>query len=1147
MFPVLYSTGRTKEVAQEMAAPPAGTVTFLFTDIEGSTKMWERDPRGMQAALDRHDEILRQAIEANEGHVFKTVGDAFCAAFATAPGAVEAALAAQRGLLAGEWEQNCVLRSRMALHTGAVEERDGDYFGPPMNRVARLLSAGHGGQTLLSLATQELVRDQLTDGVGLSDLGERRLKDLFRPEHVFQLVAPDLPADFPPLRTLESRRNNLPPQPTPLVGREREVREVRERLHNQEVRLLTLTGPGGTGKTRLSLQAAADLLDAFGDGVFFVPLAAITDPSLFFTGVAGALGVRQSGATPLPDLLKEYLSRRELLLVLDNFEQVLQAAPFAGELLSAAPRLKVLATSRIPLGIYGEHEYAVPPLSAPDPKRLPPVEALSQYEAVRLFIERAEAVKAGFEISNENALAIAGICARLDGLPLAIELAAARIKLLPPEALLARLSNRLKLLTGGARDLPARHQTLRGAIEWSHDLLDEGEKTLFARLAVFSGGRTLEAIEAVCDAADDLPVDALDGVSSLLDKNLLLREEGPENEPRFAMLETIHEFAREKLRKSGEAEEVRRLHAEYFLRLAEEAEPDLVGPDEVAWLDRLEAEHDNFRAALSWSLGDGNIELGLRLAGALRTFWFSHCHWREALSWYEQGLKGVDTAQKLPGSEEKRFELLAVRERLLEHMDRWEERAQTVEEMCEMANRMGGRTRIAQAYVRRIGVLAALSNPTAAERAGRDAAEMFREMGDAAGEALAHREVGYVLWTNGDHAGSLKANFRALRIHRNLGDRRGEVGDVGNIAQVHRSVGNYQQALRWTQKSVRIYQELEDGIGEAMRLATLASIHHELGELETALPLVLRSVEIFTELGVKNLLVAQHSACGTLYLGLGAPHRALEHFRAAARLGQEMGYTRDEGYSTMSVGASLEQTGDPSGAAEAYSRAVELLQKAHETSGAPKELSGKTDALILLAGVLHRALERSEEALEAYEAAAEICRELGNLHLLRKVLLGSAGLCWKMGHLQDAAHRYEEALDLAREQSEAVHEATALASLSVVYRDLHRLRESLRCGRGALELLRDLEDLQAEAYVLSSLAESYNRLRYYPSALSCLKRSLRLRRKVGDSKGEVGVLRNLARVYDNLGDTGQARDASEEAARKETALEVARVGAEWRG
>ena len=463
-----------------MADSPTGTVTFLFTDIEGSTSMWERDAAAMRKALARHDEILRSTIETHGGYVFKTIGDAFCAAFATTPDAVEAALAAQRALHSEPWDEGCGIRVRMALHTGVVEERGGDYFGPPVNRVARLLSAGHGGQTLLSLATQELVRDVLPVDAKLDDLGERHLKDLFRSERVFQLVVPDLPSEFPPLRTLESRRNNLPLQPTPLVGREREVEEVCGRLRQGQVRLLTLTGPGGTGKTRLSLQAAADLLEDFEGGVFFVPLATITDPELFLTEVAGALGVRESGDVPLRALLREYLSRRELLLVLDNFEQLLSATSLAGELLSAAPRVKVLATSRIPLGLYGEHEYAVPPLSVPDPKRLPSFKVLSQYEAVRVFIERAGAAKAGFEITNENAPAIAEICVRLDGLPLAIELAAARIKLLPPKALLTRLGNRLKLLTGGARDLPDRQRTLRGAIEWSYDLLDEGEKTLFA-------------------------------------------------------------------------------------------------------------------------------------------------------------------------------------------------------------------------------------------------------------------------------------------------------------------------------------------------------------------------------------------------------------------------------------------------------------------------------------------------------------------------------------------------------------------------------------------------------------------------------------------------------------------------------------------
>src|SRR5918994_660312 len=529
-----------------VASPPTGTVTFLFTDIEGSTKLWEDNAPAMQAALAHHDELLRWVVEEHGGYVFKTVGDAFCCAFPTAPDALEAALEVQRKLFSSEWEQIGTLRVRMALHVGAAQERGGDYFGSPVNRVARLLSAAHGGQVLLSLSTEELVGDQLPAGTSLRDLGEHRLKDLFRPERVFQLSTPGLPSEFPPLRTLDVYRNNLPPQPTSLIGREKEVSEVCERLSRPEVRLLTLTGAGGTGKTRLALQAAAELTEDFDDGVYFVSLAAIRDPQLVVGAAAGTLGVKEAGGQPPLVSLEDYLREKHILLVVDNFEHLLEAAPTVSELLSAAPKLKVLATSRIPLRLYGEHEYSVPPLALPDPRVLPPLEVLTQYEAVRLFVERARAVKEDFSVTNESAPAVAEICARLDGLPLAIELAAARVRMLSPQAMLTRLGNRLKLLKGE-------------------------EKTLFGRLSVFSGGRTLEAIEEICDPEGDL--DALEGVESLLEKSLLRREEGVGGESRFVMLETVHEYAREKLRESGETDAIQRRHAEFFLEVAEEAEP----------------------------------------------------------------------------------------------------------------------------------------------------------------------------------------------------------------------------------------------------------------------------------------------------------------------------------------------------------------------------------------------------------------------------------------------------------------------------------------------------------------------------------------------------------------------------------------------
>src|SRR5215211_5247743 len=621
-----------------VASPPTGTLTFLFTDIEGSTRLWEHDAPAMQAALARHDELLKSSIEDHGGYVFKTVGDAFCCAFPTASDALEASLQTQLRLLSSEWEQNGPLLVRMALHTGAAEERDGDYFGPPVNRVARLLSATHGGQVLLSLPAQELVRDQLPAGTSLRDLGEHRLRDLFRPERVFQLHAPELPSEFPPLRTLDAYRNNLPLQPTPLIGREKEVSEVCNLLRHDETRLLTLTGPGGIGKTRLALQTAADLLDDFSDGIFFVPLATLTEAELFLPAVAETLGVRETGEQPLVESLKDYLHERRLLLLLDNFEQVLGAAPTVTEMLAGAQGLKVLATSRMPLGLYGEHEYAVPPLSLPDVRHLPDIATLSQYEAVSLFIERAQAAKAEFEVTSESAPAVAEICVRLDGLPLAIELAAARIKMLPPRAMLQRLSSRLKFLTGGARDVPERQRTLRATIEWSFALLDEGEQLLFGKLAVFSGGRTLEAIEAICDADGDLPVDVFEGVSSLLDKSLLRQEEGPGGEPRFVMLETVHEFAREKLGQSQEAEEIKRVHAQYFLTLAEEAYPELKGANQLEWLERLEAEHDNMRAALSWASERKEAEVALRLGGALWRFWSVRGYYSEGRRWLQEAL-----------------------------------------------------------------------------------------------------------------------------------------------------------------------------------------------------------------------------------------------------------------------------------------------------------------------------------------------------------------------------------------------------------------------------------------------------------------------------------------------------------------------------
>ena len=608
---------------------PAGTLTFVFTDIEGSTRLvQELGEARFNAVLEDHGRLVAGAFDAEGGHRVRMEGDSFFYVFQRATAAIAAVAAAQRALAAHVFPDNAVIRVRMGLHTGEAglgsAATGADYVGYDVHRAARIASAGHGGQVLLSEPASMLARDALPAGVTLRELGEHRFKDLGRAERVLQLVIDGLPADFPPIRSLNAVPNNLPMQVTSFVGREREIAEGVKLF--QQARVLTLTGPGGTGKTRLSLQIAAQVAHQFSGGVTFVALAPISDPELVAPAIVEAMHL-EAGSAPPRDRLLQHFRDQQALLVMDNFEQVLAAATLVADLIRASSGLKVIVSSRGPLRISGEQEMPVPPLALPDPGT--PAERMSQYEAVRLFIERAVAVKPGFAVTNENAPAVAEICARLDGLPLAIELAAARIKLLAPAQILTRLQSRLGLLQSGARDLPDRQKTLRGAIAWSHDLLDEPGRRLFARLAVFAGGGELEDVEAIC-CSDDLGIDVLDGLEALVDQSLVRQEQHGAG-ARAIMLETIREFALEQLAGSPDAEAVRSRHALRFLALAEEAVPHLLRVERRAWLTRLEREHDNLRAAFDFCAGSGRILDALRLATALWRFWQMRGHLREGL------------------------------------------------------------------------------------------------------------------------------------------------------------------------------------------------------------------------------------------------------------------------------------------------------------------------------------------------------------------------------------------------------------------------------------------------------------------------------------------------------------------------------------
>ena len=607
-----------------MADLPTGTVTLLFTDIEASTRLLQRlGPADYGRLLFEHQRLMRAAIAACAGVEIKTEGDSFFAIFRGAADAIKAAVQAQRALRGWDWPEKSSVAVRMGIHTGDVALIEDEYVGLAIHRAARIAAAAHGGQVLLSEPTRALVGEALPDGVRTMDLGEHRLKDLEHPEHVFQLAIDGLPADFPPIRALSTRFDLLPPETTTFVGRGRELQLGRELLSG--TRLLTLTGPGGTGKTRLSLRLALDVADDFADGVAFVQLAPISDPELVAPTIRQVLGLGEEvGRTPL-DTLTERLQRRHALLVLDNFEQLLPAAPVVAALLEGTERLKIAVTSRAALHLTGEQEFPVPPLALPASTDIGDLAALSQSESVALFLQRARTVRPDFQLTSANAAAIVEICARLDGLPLAIELAASRIKLLPPQALLSRLERRLDLLQSTAADRTDRQRTLRGAIDWSYSLLGPEEQALFRRLAVFIGGWRLEDAEPVVGAAGLIEVDVLEGLSRLVDHSLV-REVGEGDEPRFAMLVTIREFGFEQLSASGELDVTAFAHALRFAALAGDAEPHLTAGRE--WTDRLEREHANIRAALAW-LAEHEIERALMMAGSLWRFWHLRGHLRE--------------------------------------------------------------------------------------------------------------------------------------------------------------------------------------------------------------------------------------------------------------------------------------------------------------------------------------------------------------------------------------------------------------------------------------------------------------------------------------------------------------------------------------
>jgi len=817
---------------------PTGTVTFMFTDIEGSTRLvQELGLERWTPLLERHRAIVRQAIAAYDGIEISTEGDSFFVIFTVARKAVEAAIAVQRGLAEERWPEGAAISVRIGLHSGlGLLDADGSYVGADVHRAARVASAAHGGQVLVSSATHGLVVEDLPEGADLVDLGLHRLKDLTA-EHLCQLSIVGLRETFPPIRAASATLNNLPAQLTSFIGREHELEEVWRLLDGD--RLLTLTGPGGSGKTRLALQLAAEKAEAFPDGIWFVPLEPIRQAELVASTIAATLGIGLSSGRSAVEIVADWIDDQQILLILDNFEQVIEGAPTVPDLLRRCPKLKILCTSRSVLHVSGEREYEVPGLPAPlDFARLTPLErqrhpeavsyspeTLSQYESVRLFIARALAVDPDFTITNENAPAVAQICSRLQGTPLAIELAAARVKLLTPQQILHRLDGQLTLLKSSGQDIPERQRTLRGAIAWSYDLLGDPFKELAEKLSVFRGGWRFEAAEAVAAGAG---VDMLDGLAGLVDHSLVRKESGP-GDSRFEMLPTINEFLAEQLTARGAAAAVSRAHAEFYLALAEEAAPHLHSDDQGVWLDRLEEEHDNMRAALDWACEEAAPELAVRLGFAMWRFWQKRGYVTEARARFE---KLVATNWDLP--DELKARLLEAAGGVAYWQADHPVATRWYGEALDIWRRIGDRAEIANAiynhmfaeilpFIRGEKTLSIDERDRLMVR-GAEALRIFRELGDKAGE-------GSITWSKAtlEHYGGLYAkaadSYReSLALFEVSGNKTMEAWAQHMMALPLLKLERMEEAYESSRSALRHFHGAGDLAGVAMVLRNLSAL-----------------------------------------------------------------------------------------------------------------------------------------------------------------------------------------------------------------------------------------------------------------------------------------------------------------------------------
>ena len=874
---------------------PTGTVTFLFTDIEGSTRLLQELRDRYVDLLSEHRTLVRSVIAEAGGQEVDSQGDAFFAVFQRASDSVRAAVALELAMSRHSWPERASVRVRIGVHSGDAVLTPGGYVGLEVHRAARICKAGHGGQILLSQTTRLIVEEDLPSDVGLLDLGEHRLKDLQRPTQIFQILHPDLPADFPPLASLHAFTHNLPVQLTSFIGREWQMAEVKRLLGT--TRLLTLTGFGGCGKTRLALQVAADLLEEYPEGVWWVELADLADPALVTEAIASALHVREEPGRPLLTTLSDYLREKRLLMVLDNCEHVVTAcAPLARTLLRTCPRVQILATSREIFAIGGEFIWRVPPLSLPDPKHPPRNETVTQSEAVRLFVERAVAARPGFAVTAQNAPAIVRVCQQLDGIPLAIELAAAQVRALSVPEIAAHVTGDRHLLPGGRRTVD-RHQTLHAVMEWSYRLLSQPERILLRRLSVFAGSFTLESAEAICTDEGVADGDVLDLLTGLIDKSLVIVDQ-QSGETRYRFLDTVRHYAREKLEESYESEKIHNRHRDWYIALAERAEPLLQISEQ--WLDRLETEHSNLSGALDWCQQSTDWVSALRLASALQRFWFVRGFWTEGRRWLEEGLANSKDAP------------LALRARALG---------------------AAGRLSQYQADYNRTLVLC------------EESLAISRTLDDKTGMANALTTLGNVLFERGDYSAARNVHEESLAYGREVGDRWTIGVSLLNLAAVVMHEGDYERARALCEESLSVFREVGDKRGRALALNVMGMIVHDQGDFGVARSLFEQALALQQEFGDRRAIGISLTDLGLVAWELGDYVTAVRLYEDALAIRRELGDRRGVATLLYNLGRVALRQGDDAQATSLFVESLVIRRATGNKPGVARSLEGLARSL----------------------------------------------------------------------------------------------------------------------------------------------------------------------------------------------------------